>query len=304
MGYIQSLMAKRREKPLLKIKVHGAFGRGRIPVPILLDVCSKAQSAVNRQAEALQGRRSLRPGPIVAGVTRECTLELFGLGKGSTALLFARASEQLPLSVADSISLEAVTGVAKSLKAAAQKRTPKTTIDPGVLDALGGLGDAFDKGVTEIEWIVPKHNGSARLAVKFVPASREKLAARIQKPVGGVSSTVEGTLEFAEGKCRISPVVGPPVLCGFEEGNAEEVFEAMRKPVKIRMDAKTRKIESIEITKPEDPLGSSRFFTHKSIEQLNAEQKVQPIHDLSVFGHLSDEEGDELLVEIHEGRRV
>jgi hypothetical protein len=78
----------------------------------------------------------------------------------------------------------------------------------------------------------------------------------------------------------------------------------MRKPVKIRMDAKTRKIESIEITKPEDPLGSSRFFTPKSIEQLNAEQKVQPMHDLSVLGHLSDEEGDELLAEIHEGRRV
>ena len=113
--------------------------------------------------------------------------------------------------------------------------------------------------------------------------------------------TIEGTLEVTEGKCRINRRVGAPVSCAFERKNAEEVFEAMRKRVKVRMDAKTHKIETIEITSPPE----SGFFAAKTIDQLTEEQKVRPVDDLAVFsGLLSDDDVDELIAEIHRGREV
>lgn len=273
-------------------------------MPLLLKVCSEAQTAVNRQAQALEGKRTLRPGPVIASVSRECTLELFGLKKGSTTLNFARAAEQGMLVESQSMSFEVVAGVATAIKEVARKRGRTTLVpDIGVLDTLHNLGDAFDKGISKIDWIVPAHNGTKRLAVEFNPALRTKIATRIQKPTASVSSTIEGTLELAEGKCRINPAVGLPILCGFEQEKASEVFEAMSKPVKVRMDAKTHKIENIEITSRPDALGSSGFFAAKTIEQLIAEQHVRPITDLSVLaGALPDEDVDAMVAETYRDR--
>ena len=54
----------RSAKPSLVLKIHGPeIKSGRIPVPDLVVICEQAQSAVNRQAEALEGRQTLRPGP-------------------------------------------------------------------------------------------------------------------------------------------------------------------------------------------------------------------------------------------------
>ena len=300
------MVRKKAEKPLLKIKIHGTgFKPGRIPVPLLLKICGEAQTAVNRQAEALEGKRSLRPGPVIANVARECTLELFGLKKGSTTLNFARASEQGQLIESQSLSFEAVTGVAAALKAAFRKRNPVQIADVGVLDTLNNLGEAFEKGVSKIEWIVPAHNGTKRISVSFSPKLRTRIASGVQRPASDVSSTVEGTLELTEGRCRINPPVGAPISCAFEREQAEEVFEAMRKPVKVKMDAKTHKIENIEITSPPDTLGTFGFFAAKSIDQLIAEQKVRPVRNLAVFsGELSDDEVDDLITEIHQGREA
>jgi len=51
-------------------------------------------------------------------------------------------------------------------------------------------------------------------------------------------------------------------------------------------------------------LEGSDFFVAKTIEQLTAEQGVQPIHDLSVLGYLSDEEGEQLIEAIHSMRKT
>jgi hypothetical protein len=300
------MVRSKSEKPLLKIRVHGAaFKPGRIPVPLLVRICNEAQTAVNRQAEALEGKRSLRPGPVVANIARECTLELFGLRKGSTTLNFARAAGQGKLVESQSLSFEAVAGVAVAIKAASQTRGRGAVPDIGVLDTLNNLGDTFDRGISKIEWIVPAHNGTKRLAAQFDPSVRAKIVSRIHKPTTSVSSTVEGTLELAEGKCRINPPVGAPILCGFEQEKAGAVFDAMRKSVKVTMDNKTHKIENIEITSRPDTLGSSSFFEAKTIEQLLAEQDIHAVTDLSALsGALPDEDLDDMVAEIYQARKV
>jgi hypothetical protein len=115
--------------------------------------------------------------------------------------------------------------------------------------------------------------------------------------------TIEGTLEVTEGKCRIKPQFGASISCAFEPEKADEVFEAMRKPVKVKMDPKSRKIETIEITQPGTT--DTGFFAAKSIGQLIAEQKVRPISKLAVLsGSLSDDDVDELIAEIHRFREA
>src|SRR5258707_532312 len=73
----------RKEKPLLKIKITApGLRKGHIPIPLLVKICAEAQAAINRQAEALAGERSLRRGPVLAEIARDCTLDLVRLGEG------------------------------------------------------------------------------------------------------------------------------------------------------------------------------------------------------------------------------
>ncbi len=298
-----------KEKPLLQIKVHGKFKPGRIPVPLLVKICGEVQTAVNRQAQALEGKRTKRPGPVIAAVARECTLELFGIQKGSTTLDFAREAEQQPLIESQTRSFEAVNAVVSTLHSLSRPKRSSPVPDVGVLDTFNNLGDVFDKGVNKIDLIVPRHNGTKRAVAQYVPEVRKTVAARIKQPAINVPSIdnpsmLEGTLEPTEGKCRINPVLGPPMLLGFEEGKAEEVYEAMRKTVKVKVDPKTRKIERIEIQEQPSAL-SGTFFEAKSIDQLIAEQGVKPITDLAALsGALPDEQLDEMLEDIYSSRAV
>ncbi len=131
-------------------------------------------------------------------------------------------------------------------------------------------------------------------------------------PLSGATPSVpegtflEGMLELSGGKCRIvNPIVGTPTVLDFAEDKAENVHEALHKPVKVEVDAKTRKVKTIEITAAPEVFGRSHFFAGKTIDQLIVEQNVKPIDDFSVFsGGLSDEDIDDLIAEIHLGREV
>ena len=85
-------MAIKHTQPLLKLRIEGPGVRsGAISVPDLVRICQATQDAVSRQAEAMRGGQSLRPGPKSSVVYQECTLELTGIKKGSTVLPFALA---------------------------------------------------------------------------------------------------------------------------------------------------------------------------------------------------------------------
>jgi hypothetical protein len=297
-----------KEKPLLTIKLTGPDLRpGHIPIPLLVKICGEAQRAINRQAEVLTGKRSLRPGPPTLQVAQECTMDLVGVKKGSTTLHFVPAGPEQ--AVLYPISIEAISAVGEALKFVNRKRNTTPPPDIGVLDSLNNLGDVFDSGVDYLKWIVPAHNGTRQVSAKFDAKVLPKLKAQLQPllPLGQEppkpqpSDSFEGTLELGEGKGRIVPAVGSPTLFNFGPDQAAAVLEATKKPVKATVDAKTHKLRDIELASFP---GKGDFFALKTIEQLIAEQGVKPIEDLEAFGTLSDDEVESLIAEIHQGRQV
>lgn len=303
----------RKEKPLLKIKITApGLRKGHIPIPLLVKICGEAQAAINRQAEALAGERSLRRGPVLAEVARDCTLDLVRLGEGSTTLEFVPASDQASLFPTN---IEAVSAVGAALKFVATKRSKAPLPDIGVLDSLNSMGEVFDKGVKSLKWIVPAQNGNKRLEANFIPETRPKIQSRMQKvlPLADASisqgTTFEGLLELADGKVRIiNPAAGSPTLLSFGEDKADNVFEARHKPVKVEVDAKTHKLKAIEITTPLEVFASEKvlvkdFFAGKTIDQLIEDQGVRPLEHLEALsGAIPDEDVDDFVAEIYRAR--
>lgn len=116
-------------KPALVLKVSGPDIRsGRIPVPELLVLCQHAQSAVNRQAEALEGRQTLRPGPKLGKVLHECTLELVSLGKGSAVLGFEQAKSQPTLPQMKTLGIDAIAMVGEAIFSREDGQRTRTSI--------------------------------------------------------------------------------------------------------------------------------------------------------------------------------
>jgi hypothetical protein len=315
-------MAKGKPLFTIKLKLPAGVAPGHIPVPVLLTVCSDAQKAVNRQAEALQGRDSEKPGRHTEAVTRECTLELIGLKKGSTTLDFGSTQQQQSLPELQSLSIKAVSAVTNTLKAVARKRGKATATDLGVLEALDELGEVFNKGVENLQLIVPGIRGQRkRLAAEFSPQILPKLRARKQEllplnghgaaqnqtqtpvQVPGDGQFFEGLLEPLDGKVRISPVAGPSTVVTFSADKAENVYGAMHKPVRVKVEPNTHKLKDIEVTQTQLFTGTE-VFVLRTIDQLIAEQKVQPIADPTVFASLSDDDVDALIAEIHQGRQT
>jgi hypothetical protein len=325
-------MPKPKERPLLTISISGPEVRpGRIAVPVLLRICQEAQAAINKQAEANEAKRSDKPGTEI--VHRECALELIALKRGSTTLDFARANKQdILFPEMAAISIEAASGVATTLLAANRKRGKWIPPDPGVLDALDELGSIFDAGINKVKWIVPRQNGHKRTAADFVPATLRRVRRHKQEffplaegrlpqfgvPAGAETaplpaqpqqepvqeSFLEGTLEAIEGKVRITPAMGAPSTLSYGADKCENVLEALHKPVRVTVDSKKHKLVDITITDTTALFNTGDFFNSKSIDQLIAEQGIQPIPDISMLsGAIPDEDVDEFVAEIYRDRK-
>jgi hypothetical protein len=296
-----------KEKPLLKIRVSGpAIKSGHIPIPLLVNICTETQNAVNRQAAALQGRRSLRPGPITKVVAEECTLELVGLRKGSTTLNFAPVSDQQTLPGVESWRAEAIHGVAIALKSLGRKRGKPEALDLGLVVALHDLSLVLDKGITKLQLIVPRHNGHKNTFVAdLTPEMRPRIDARLQQSLFEAqspenASLLEGTIEITEGKARITPLFGSPISFSFDKNQVEDVYHAVHKPAKAKVDPKTHKLRNIEV---EALAAKGDFFTAKTIDQLTAEQGAHPVTKLEALsGVIPDEDIDEFIAEIYQDR--
>lgn len=313
------MTTKRRSDYLLKIKVDGPGVRsGSIPVPDLLHICKAVQDAVSRQAEAMEGKSSLRPGPKTAKVYQECTLELFGkIGVGSSVLPFrlAKAQDNLPDTM--SFGAEVVYSVASVVKKIATSRNGFGDYDPGVLDSLNTMGEIFDrKTVSYIEWRVPRSNGHRPVKAIFNKSVRAKVIHQIKAPTYK-RVVVEGTLKMADfkeldQKCRIHPPLGQPIVCSFDKNREAQVYEALRKPVRIsgkaRINPNTGKTEELQIEEiglmEQLLVGAKDFFSGKSIEELAEAQGVKPLTDPKklIGGWPAEDNLDEFLEEIYTAR--
>lgn len=312
-------MATKRTKPLLKLRIQGPGVRqGAIAVPDLIRICQAAQDAVNRQAEAMRGGQSLRPGPKSAVVYQECTLELTGIKKGSTVLPFGLAKPQQPLPIPEMTTFgrDVIWQVASAVKSLGSRNPPESDhFEPGLLDSLRDMGEVLSKDVTKIEWIVPGY-GRCPVKATFDSRVRERVAERIKAP-SSRPQTVEGILEMADfkeqdHKCRIHPLVGQPIVCTFTQEKEQEVYDALRKPVKIEgiatINPHIGRIESIAIRKigitERLLIGAKEFHSGRSLEQLAEAQGVAPLDNPKVLigGWPEGEDVDEFLEDIYSSR--
>jgi hypothetical protein len=302
----------------LILEVSGAgIKSGRIPIPELLVICQHAQSAVNRQAEALEGRPALRPGPKLGKVRLECTLELVSLGPGSAVLGFDTARPQANLPGMTNLSDEAIAMVAEAIGALGSRKAADIDIDRGVLDAIRSMGELFSNGVTSIQWIVPARSGRKRIAATFDRRVQTRIVQRLQPPKAE-AVVMDGVLEMADfraadRRCRIHPAIGAPVTCTFPSEMADEIYAVLRKAARVEgeatVNAHTGKIEGLEIktVKPLDPLmvNAGSFFTGWTFDQLVRMQGVEPLRDSKALagGWPEDEDVDDVLQEIYDHRQ-
>jgi hypothetical protein len=309
----------RRPKYALKLRIDGpGVHSGTISVPDLLRICQAAQDAVNRQAEAMRGGLSLRPGPKTSEVYDECTLELVGIEKGSTILPFrlAKPQQSLPIPGAMTFGADVITQVVTTVKTVGGTRSGYE-FEPGVLDSLRVLGEVLEKKrISKIEWIVPGRPGAKAIKAVFDKRVRDRVLRKIKTPSQKPES-VEGILEMAdfkeqEHKCRIHPAVGQPIACIFDESQEDQVYQSLRKPVRVtgiaKINSNTGKIDELHIEKIVivEPLltGGRDFFTERSIEQLAEVQGVKPLKNPKTFagGWPADQDVDAFLEEIYSSR--
>lgn len=305
------------DAPVLTLKVDGpGIRRGRIAVPDLIKICEEVQSAVTRQAEALEGRKTVHPGPTTQSIRHECTLDLVGIRKGSTNLDFALSKPQLslPFEAVGNFGSEVVQELADTITSLGNGNR-KRDLDPGVLQSIYGLSSVLDAGrIDQMSWIGPK-SGRRRVNGAVNKRVRERAAAHLSKPRFRATH-VDGILDMADfsrrdRKCRVDPAVGASVLCTFG-GEFEVIVQTLlRQPVRVtgigRIQPHSDRVDSLEIQKleplPSLSLGEGNFFLSPTIEQLASSQGIKPIHDpKGLSGLLADDEVEPFVAEIYESR--
>ena len=307
-----------KETPVLTLKIGGPNVRkGRISVPDLIKICTDAQNAVTRQAEALEGRKTVHPGPTTEAIRHECTLELIAIRESSTALDFALAKPQLPLAFDEikTFGAEVVEKLAQAIKSLGNGNKKKD-IDPGVLQSIYGLTSVVETGrVSTLNWIAPKSTGRA-VDGSITRKVRERAAAQLSGPQFKIVQ-IDGVLDMAdfsrrERKCRIDPAIGSSVTCTFYADDENTIQALLRQPVRVRGLAKIQphcdRVESLSIQHiqplPSLSLGEGYFFAASSIEQLAAAQDTAPLKSVgSLGGLLADDEVDEFISAIYDARR-
>lgn len=306
---------RRPSTPLLTVKVSGPEVRpGRIAVPDLVLICQHVQAAVNRQAEALEGRRTLRPGPASGKVAHECTLELVSIGKGSATLGLEPARTQPPLPHLSGLADDAIVAVAEAIDHLASGSS--ASIDPGVLDSLRHIGQVLDDGVASVQWTVRARPGRKRIVVTYDARVHARAAKRLQPPATR-PMVVDGVLEMADFKssdyrCRIHPAVGGTISCTFGAEVADDVYRALRQPAHVEGTAsenpQTGKLEAFHIraVSLQDPLSTDAgsFVRGWSLDQLARLQGVDPIQNPAILagGWPDDDDIDEALADIYRQR--
>lgn len=309
------------KETVLKLKVKGpAVRSGRISVPDLIRICQEAQNSVNRQAQAMEGRKTIHPGPIKDAIRKGCTLDLVRIGKGSTTLCFVPTEPQkrIPFPDQTTFASDVVEGLAKTIKQFRNGKGKDLAVDEGVLQSIYALGGiAEGSRISEIVWISPKTEGHKRIAVKVNKVLHERVAKRLSHP-RKQTVQVDGVLDMADFKpndlkCRVDPAYGAPVLCTFEERDSSQVQSLLREPVRVigegTFQAYTERLESLHIHTierlPSLSLGEGNFYAESSLADLAAKQKVKPVKSIVELagGFPEDENIDQFLDEIYKARK-
>ena len=311
-------------KAALTLKVSGpGVKKGRIPVPYLIRVCEEAQNAVTRQAEALEGRKTIHPGPTTVGIRKECTLELISIDEGSTVLGFDFAKPQLvlPMPGQKTLGIEALGEITTAIQSLGNGDKKKDH-DPGVLRSIYGISGLIDNRITSLTWETPntglpsKSGALKPFKAKINKTVRERAAAHLSRPTLKPVQ-IDGVLDMADfsrkdRKCRVDPAIGVPVLCFFGLEFEEKVQANIRQPVRVRGIAKIQadsdRIEHVEMSALEPlssmSLGEGSFLQSPNIEELADAQNIAPyLKGNAIDWFDSEEEIEAFVSEIYKARK-
>jgi hypothetical protein len=309
---------------VLTLRLSGpGLRKGTIPVPELIRVCEEAQNAVTRQAEALEGKKTIHPGPTSVGIREECTLELISLGDGSTTLGFDFAKPQmaLPIPGQRSLGTEAISEISETILSLGNGDKKKDH-DAGVLRSIYGISSLIDKKITKLTWESQKSlaspiPGAAKvIKAKINSTVRERAAAHLSKPTFKTVQ-IDGVLDMADfgrkdRKFRVDPAIGQPVLCLFAVEFEEAVQANIRQPVRVRglakIQADSARIEHIQVTSLESlsslALGEGNFLKSQTIQELADAQGVEAFErDKAVEWFASEEEIESFVADIYKARK-
>jgi hypothetical protein len=279
------------------------------------------QNAVSRQAEAIEGRKTIHPGPIAQTIQRECTLELIGIRKGTTTLQFDVEKPQGHLfQDAPTLASEVVAELAHTIKIFGNGSSGDlyNEIAPGVLNSLYNLsGLASNHRISKIDWISPRAGGHKRISAPLTKKVTNKIATQLSRP-RQVAVVIEGILDMADfrpndRKCRIDPALGTPTTCEFEEDLENVVFNLLRKPTRVTgvgmLPPYGEKPDVIRIHTinplPSIELGREMFYASPSIQDLAAAQNVKPLRSAADLATKvpTDEDVDTMIEEIYSSRK-
>jgi hypothetical protein len=313
-------MAKKKRilsRPVLRLTLKGpGVRRGHITVPDLLRICEQAQNTINKQAEALKGRKTIHRGPTTAIIQQECTLELTGIKGGSTTLEFGLAKPQAHFEFKEQFGVEVVAEVAATIDSL--RRRVEGHVDPGVLLSIYGLSGLVERnGISSIKWVTQSRNGHRAISVPITKVVRERAAEKLSRPQKFVVQ-VDGVLNMAdfspaEKKCRIDPAIGASIICTFDPKDENQIYSLLKTPVRVKGEGTiqpyTDRIGTIHI-KEINPLqslslGEGNFAANRSIAQLAQIQNVLPMKDPSILagGNPDDENLDDFVDDIYRARK-
>jgi hypothetical protein len=307
---------------ILQLKVHGPGVRsGRLPVPDLIRICQEMQNAISRQAEAIEGRKTIHPGPVALAIQQECTLELIGIRKGTTTLQFDLAKPQAPLfEDAPTLAAEVVAELASTIKRFSNgaSRDLYNEVSPGVLNSLYNLGGVTaNHRISKIDWISPRKGDRKRISAPLTKLVTAKIATQLSRP-RLVPVVIEGILDMADfrpndRKCRIDPALGTPTICEFDEELENTVYSLLRKPAKVTgagmvgpYGEKPDVIRIHTITAlPSIELGKEMFYASPSMQELAAAQNVKPLKSAADLATKlpTDEDVDVMIENIYSSRK-
>ncbi len=291
-------------KPILVLRAKGpATEGGRMLLADLMKMGKQVQTAIERVARVLVGQSdSRRPGRKPQEIARDCALEVVAMNDGSFELVLdlpRRRFETMDLGVEAMEKLflgwDEIGTNGNGLPAG---------YDTGVLFSLRELGQLIGSGIDKIE--VESHTQAVSRSFCFDQGLKSRIVNRVSGPVTNLR-TLEGRLLMADfrhdrERCRIHPPAGEPITCQFDESLEETVYDLLRKYVRVRgetqEDPATGHITNIHISDIEalaagaedsTPLTAEDFWQEKTLEQLAAEQGVEPIRRLEdVLGKGSD----------------
>jgi hypothetical protein len=277
------------------------------------------QNAVSRQAEAVEGRKTIHPGPVASAIQHECTLELVGIKKGTTTLQFDIAKPQMYL-YDQTLAVEIIADLASTIKTFGNgtKHLSNDRPAPGVLNSLYNLGGVTEMNrISSIEWISPRKGDRKRISAPLTKTVRTKIATQLSRP-RVVSVIVDGILDMADfrpndRRCRIDPALGTPIVCAFGEDLENIVYSLLRKPARVTGDGTLQpyaeRPELIHIRTisalPSLEIGQGMFHASPSIEDLAAAQNIKPLKSAAdlATNEPMDEDADAMMEEIYSSRK-